>query len=151
MGRRTSTWNFCADIPTTLLDANVILNVWDRDPDWYAWSRDQMRKTSFTDDLAINPILYAEISTRFAASADLDDKLEDLDVTVEPIPREAAFLAGKAFAQYRHQRGTKSNVPPDFFLGAHATVLGCRLLTRDARRYAAYFPAVSLIAPPQIC
>jgi hypothetical protein len=134
-----------------LLDANVILDVWDRDPVWYAWSRDQMRQLSFADDLAINPIVYAEISARFATSSALDNKLENLGVIVERIPRRAAFLAGKAFVQYRRQRGTKSNVLPDFFIGAHAVVLECPLLTRDTRRNAAYFPAVRLIAPPQIC
>jgi len=77
----------------------------------------------------------------------LDEKLEDLGAIVISIPCNAAFRAGKAYAQYRRQRGTKSNVLPDFFIGAHAAVLGCPLLTRDTRRYAAYFPTVRLIAP----
>jgi predicted nucleic acid-binding protein len=134
-----------------LIDANVILDVWDRDPVWYAWSRDQMRKLSAMDELAINSIVYAEISARFATPAALDEKLEDLGVIVESIPRKAAFLAGKAYLQYRRQGGTKSNVLPDFFIGAHAAVLGCPLLTRDTRRYAVNFPTVRLIAPPRIC
>jgi predicted nucleic acid-binding protein len=135
-----------------LLDANVILDVWDRDPVWYAWSRDQMRKLSTIEELAINPIVYAEVSARFATSASLDEKLQSLGVIFESIPRKAAFLAGKAFVQYRRQRGTKSNVLPDFFVGAHAAVLGCPILTRDTRRYIAYFPTVRLIAPePRIC
>jgi predicted nucleic acid-binding protein len=63
------------------------------------------------------------------------------------IPRRAAFLAGKAYRQYRRRGGIKSNVLSDFFIGAHAAVLGCALLTRDRRYYAAYFPTVRLIAP----
>jgi hypothetical protein len=97
--------------------------------------------------LAIDPIVYAEISPRFSTSAHLDEKLEDLGVIVFGIPRRAAFLAGKAYVQYRRQSGTKSNVLPDFFIGAHAAVLGCSLLTRDTRRYSAYFPMVNLITP----
>ena len=134
-----------------LLDANVILDVWDRDPVWHAWSRDQMRKLSVMDELAINPIIYAEISVRFATPAALDKKLEDVGVIVEGIPRKAAFLAGKAFVHYRRRGGSKGNVLPDFFIGAHAAVLGCPLMTRDTRRYAGYFPSVRLIAPPPIC
>jgi hypothetical protein len=130
-----------------LLDANVILDVWDRDPVWNEWSRDQLRKLSLIDELVINPIVYAEISARFATSLALDERLAELDAIVISIPRKAAFLAGKAYVQYRRQGGTKINVLADFFIGAHAAVLECPLLTRDTRRYAAYFPSVRLIAP----
>jgi predicted nucleic acid-binding protein len=130
-----------------LLDANVILDVWDRDPVWNEWSRDQLRKLSLIDELVINPIVYAEISARFATSFALDERLTELDAIVISIPRKAAFLAGKAYVQYRRQGGTKINVLADFFIGAHAAVLDCPLLTRDTRRYAAYFPSVRLIAP----
>jgi predicted nucleic acid-binding protein len=130
-----------------LIDANVLLDVWDRDVVWYVWSRDQMRRLSALDDLAINQIIYAEISARFGTSNSLDEKLDDLGVIFESIPRRAAFLAGKAHLQYRRQGGTKSNVLSDFFIGAHAAVLGSPLLTRDTRRYTTYFPMVRLIAP----
>lgn len=63
------------------------------------------------------------------------------------IPRQAAFLAGKAFAQYRKNGGTKTNVLSDFFIGAHAQVMGMPILTRDVRRYRTYFPDVPLVAP----
>jgi predicted nucleic acid-binding protein len=135
-------------ITTILLDANVILDVWEPDPVWQAWSSSQMRNLSLLHELAINPIVYSEISVSFATPAALDEKLADLGVVVEGIPRPAAFLAGKAYVQYRRKGGTKSNVLSDFFIGAHAAVVGCALLTRDTRRYAAYFPGVRLIAPP---
>ena len=130
-----------------LLDANVILDIWDRDPTWFVWSKDQLRNLSFVDELAINPIVYAEISARFATSVALDERLADLGVIVIGIPRRAAFLAGKASVQYRRQGGMKGNVLPDFLIGAHAAVLGCPLLTRDTRRYITYFPSVRLVTP----
>jgi len=68
---------------------------------------------------------------------------------VEPIPREALFLAGKAFVNYRRRKGTKQSVLPDFYIGAHAAVSGFSILTRDVSRYRTYFPTVELIAPPQ--
>ena len=130
-----------------LLDANVILDIWDLDPVWHAWSSGQLRRLSILHELAINPIVYAEISARFATPTTLDERLADLELGVLDIPRKAAFLAGKAFVQYRRKGGAKGNVLADFFIGAHAAVMGCPLLTRDTRRYAAFFPTVRLIAP----
>jgi len=63
------------------------------------------------------------------------------------IPREALFLAGKAFLQYRKRKGRKGNVLPDFFIGAHAAVSDFQLITRDRRRFSTYFPTVELIMP----
>jgi predicted nucleic acid-binding protein len=74
-------------------------------------------------------------------------RLAGADITVLPMPRRALFLAGKGFAQYRGAGGTRTGVLPDFFIGAHAEVERLPLLTRDARRYRHYFPAVVLIAP----
>jgi len=130
-----------------LIDANVILDVWGRDPAWYAWSVGQLRRNALLHELAINPVVYSEISVSFESPSSLDARLEELQVTMLSIPRRAAFLAGKAYRQYRRRGGIKSNVLPDFFIGDHAAVLGCALLTRDRRYYAAYFPTVRLIAP----
>jgi predicted nucleic acid-binding protein len=65
----------------------------------------------------------------------------------EPIPYEAAFLAGKAYLAYRRRGGMRRSPLPDFFIGAHAAVSSYRLLTRDSARYRAYFPTLTLIAP----
>ena len=65
----------------------------------------------------------------------------------EPLPWEAAFLAGKCFVTYRRRGGTRRSPLPDFYIGAHAAVAGYRLLTRDAGRYRSYFPKLDLIAP----
>jgi predicted nucleic acid-binding protein len=65
----------------------------------------------------------------------------------EAIPYEAAFLAGKSFLAYRRRGGTKRSPPPDFFIGAHAAIAGYLLITRDAARYRACYPRLSLIAP----
>jgi hypothetical protein len=98
-------------------------------------------------DLAINPIVYSEISVSFAGQTEVDDRLDAMEIGVLDIPRAAAFLAGKAYVHYRRKGGTNANVLPDFFIGAHAAVLGCTLLTRDTRRYSTYFPTVRLISP----
>jgi predicted nucleic acid-binding protein len=68
---------------------------------------------------------------------------------IEPIPRAALFLAGKAFERYRRRGGTRVGVSPEFFIGAHAAVAELPLLTRDQRRYRSHCPTVTLLAPPE--
>jgi hypothetical protein len=130
-----------------LVDTNVLVDVAEHDPQWWSWSISQMRGLSLTHSLIINAIIYAELASVYSSSAILDQKIATMNLVFEHIPRHAAFLAGKAYVLYRRQHGTRSNVLPDFFIGAHAAVLGCPLLTRDTCRYAAYFPSVRLIAP----
>jgi predicted nucleic acid-binding protein len=130
-----------------LVDTNIILDILDRDPNWSPWSSQQLRQLSAAHDLAINPIIYAEISIRFSTQAKLDQTVAELGLLVLDIPREAAFVAGKAFVVYRRRGGTKGKVLADFFIGAHTAVLGCPLITRDPRSYSTYFSGLTLIAP----
>lgn len=130
-----------------LVDTNVLVDVLESDPDWAGWSLRQLQAQSQVHDLVINPIIYAEVSLAFDSVAALDGVLVGMQIAVEEIPRPALFLAGRAFVKYRRSGGTKSNVLPDFFIGAHAAVLGCGILTRDARRYTQHFKTVPLITP----
>ncbi|MBQ6657428.1 MAG: type II toxin-antitoxin system VapC family toxin [Ottowia sp.] len=130
-----------------LVDANIFIDVFGNDPVWKDWSLSQLKAQSFKQDLVINHIIYAEISLSFTASEQLDAFLEEARIVVLGIPKDAAFLAGKAFAQYRKNGGTKTNVLSDFFIGAHAQVAGMPILTRDVQRYRAYFPDVPLVTP----
>jgi predicted nucleic acid-binding protein len=97
--------------------------------------------------MIINDIIYAELSTRFATVEEVDGAVAGLGLHMMPLPRSALLLAGKAYVRYRSQGGTKTGVLPDFFVGAHATVVGWPLLTRDAGRVKTYFPDIALITP----
>lgn len=130
-----------------LVDTNVLIDVLENDPEWADWSIGQLRAQSKIHRLAINPIIYSELSLTFSTVEALDKTIEELRLVLMEVPRPALFLAGKAFVRYRRQGGTKSNVLGDFFIGAHAAVSGHPVLTRDTRRYTAYFPGVTLIAP----
>lgn len=134
-------------MPLLLVDTNVLVDVLEDDPDWADWSIRQLRAQAQIHELAINPVIYAELSLTFSTVEALDQTLTDLDLAFHELPRASLFLAGKAFARYRRQGGTRNNVLADFFIGAHAAVAGARLLTRDARRYRNYFPGVELITP----
>ena len=106
-----------------------------------------MRAQAQVHELAINPIIYAELSLAFEAVEALDAAVDQMRLTMAEVPRPALFLAGKAFLQYRRAGGRKRNVLSDFFVGAHAAVARCALLTRNVRRYHSYFPTVELIVP----
>ncbi|HEY4173047.1 MAG TPA: type II toxin-antitoxin system VapC family toxin [Rhodopila sp.] len=130
-----------------LIDANVLLDVMTEDARWLAWSAEAIEHAADRYRLVINPIIYAEVSVRYSRIEDLDAALPKAMFDREPVPYEAAFLAGKVFLAYRRRGGTKSLPLPDFFIGAHAAVAGYSLMTRDAARYRTYFPTLSLIAP----
>jgi predicted nucleic acid-binding protein len=130
-----------------LVDTNVLLDVFEDDPVWADWSLGQLEAARLRDALCINPVVYAEASIAFQRIEELEAVLEDAQLGLEPIPREALFLAGNVFVNYRRRRGGKSGVLPDFFIGAHAAVSRLPLLTRDVARYRSYFPTVQLIAP----
>ena len=130
-----------------IVDTNVLVDVLADDPDWAPWSINQLRAQAQIHELAINPIIYAELSLAFATVEALDAIVARMHLTVADVPRPALFLAGCAFLRYRRIGGRKSNVLSDFFIGAHAAVARCPLLTRDVKRYRTYFPTVELIAP----
>lgn len=130
-----------------LVDSNVLLDVATEDPTWGPWSSKTLEEAAESSLLAINPIIYAEVSIRYATIEELEDALPGEVFRRETLPYEAAFLAGKAFIRYRRRGGQRSTPLPDFYIGAHAAVAGYRLLTRDSARYRTYFPTLDLIAP----
>ena len=132
-----------------LVDTNVLVDVLEDDPEWSDWSINQLRSQAKIHRLAINPVIYSELSLTFSSAEALDLTINDLGLAMIEIPRAALFLAGKAFTRYRRQRGKKQNVLSDFFIGAHAAVSDFPILTRDSRRYTSYFPGIILITPDQ--
>jgi predicted nucleic acid-binding protein len=130
-----------------LVDSSVLLDVITRDSRWAAWSEEKLAWHAERDLLAINPIIYAEVSEHFASIEELDDALSPTEFLRLPLPYEAGFLAAKCFFQYRRRGGRRSAPLPDFYIGAHAATESLALLTRDISRYRTYFPTVQLIVP----
>jgi predicted nucleic acid-binding protein len=131
----------------TLVDSNVLLDLVTDDPTWGQWSAEALSQAADESALAINPLIFAEVSARFGTIEELEQLLPPEEFSRLSLPYEAAFLAGKAFVSYRRRGGRRSAPLADFYIGAHAAVAGLRLLTRDPRRYRAYFPSVDLIVP----
>jgi predicted nucleic acid-binding protein len=131
----------------TLVDTNVLLDVVTDDPVWAGWSLAQLDAAALRGPVIINAAVYAELSVRFDRIEDLDILLNEAEVDLWDMPRTALFLAGKVFQRYRAAGGSRTGVLPDFFIGAHAAVERIPLLTRDVKRYRAYFPSLILITP----
>lgn len=134
-------------MPATLVDSNVLIDVLSRDSTWLDWSAGAVRRAGASGPLVINEAVYAEVSARYTRIEDLERDLPADYFQREHLPWPAAFLAGKAFVDYKRRGGRKRSPLPDFFIGAHAAIAGLRLLTRDPSRYRTYFPTVELIAP----
>ncbi|HPH03567.1 MAG TPA: type II toxin-antitoxin system VapC family toxin [Spirochaetota bacterium] len=130
-----------------LVDSNVLLDLFTNDPAWYDWSARALSQCAETDTLAVNPVIYSEVSVGFERIEELDLCLPETLFKRLPLPWEAGFLAGKVFVRYRRAGGLRHSPLPDFFIGAHAAVSGLRLITRDPKPYRTYFPTLELIAP----
>ena len=130
-----------------LVDTNVLLDVVTNDATWFDWSRSQLDVGAINETLAINDVIYAELSVRFDTIERVEIFLSAVGITMLTMPRAALYLAGKVFKRYLLAGGHRNGVLPDFFIGAHAAVAGIPLLTRDARRYRTYFPTTNLITP----
>jgi len=131
----------------TLVDSNVLLDLLNEDAEWMDWSASMLARAAEEGLVVINPLVYAETSVAFDTIEELEEALPPSYFVREPLPWEAAFVAGKAYAAYRRRAGSKRSPLADFYIGAHAAVRGHTLLTRDAARYRAYFPKLRILAP----
>ncbi len=130
-----------------LVDSCVLLDLFTDDADWAEWSEKILGQYSQTNTLYINSIIYTEVSIGFHRIEEVEAAIEQAGIKVLEIPREALFLAGKVFLNYRKSKGTKHSTLPDFYIGAHATVSTFDLITRDIAKFKTYFPNLNLIYP----
>lgn len=130
-----------------LVDSNVILDIFLDDPRWADWSAAALARASDNSTLYINQMIYTEVSIGFNKIEELESALHTGGFQLLEMPKEALFLAGKAYLNYKRRKGTRTSPLPDFYIGAQAAVLGMDLITRDEGRYRAYFPTIKIICP----
>ena len=130
-----------------LVDSNIVLDVFLNDPKWADWSESKLDEYDQLGVLYINSIVYSEISIGFDRIEDLESAIAKAGFQMLEIPKEALFLAGKAYLKYKKGKGGKRSPLPDFYIGAQAAVFNLDLITRDVSRYQRYFPTVKLITP----
>lgn len=134
-------------MPAALVDSNVLLDIVTEDAQWFDWSSRTLESLAETHVLAINVVIYAEVSLAFERIEDLDAALPEAALERRAIPWPAAFLAARCFRACRRRGGARRSPLPDFFIGAHAAVEGMKLITRDPARYRTYFPTLLLVSP----
>jgi predicted nucleic acid-binding protein len=134
-------------VQRTLVDSNVLLDVFTEDDEWFDWSSSMMARCAEAGELVINPIIYADVSPQFDTLEELDEVLAAEYFRRANLPWEAGFLAGRVFLKYRRAGGARRSPLPDFYIGAHAAIDGLTLLTRDPSRYRKYFRKLRIISP----
>ena len=136
-----------------LLDTNIIIDA------HYGLGSDRVRASNLISSAVIDPgaaincITLAELYAGPRRGEEIEDDMRQAGIVVLDLPAAAAAVCGRAYRRYRLARtrsggGRAPSVPlPDFFIGAHAELMGWKLATRDVERYRMCFPAVELVEP----
>ncbi|NIJ35490.1 hypothetical protein FHR22_000139 [Sphingopyxis panaciterrae] len=132
---------------TTYVDTNVLIDLLEPDSQHHAWSTAAVEKAKAVGPILVSDAVYSEFSISMETEDQANEVLETLSFSRCGYSDQALFRAGKAYAQYRQNLGTKLNVLPDFYIGAQADVDGVPVLTRDPGKLGTYFPNVALITP----
>ena len=136
-----------------LLDTNVLIYAFDPDSPFCHWAKETIAEAVAGDGAAINAVSLAEICVGDADPPTAADRIRSWGIETLDVPVAAAEVCAKAYRRYRQRRISQSDVPvpimalPDFFIGAHAKIMGWVLATADQGRFRTYFPSVSLKMP----
>jgi predicted nucleic acid-binding protein len=134
-----------------LVDSNVLIDVFSRDSNWHAWSKNALAESNERDQLRINQVVVAEVAPQFSDLDSFVTWIGSFEVGIDELSVGAAYAGGKAFTAYRRRRkGAGENsktILADFLIGGHAQVIGATILTRDPSFYRTYFASVPLITP----
>jgi len=90
---------------------------------------------------------YAEVAPGFDTQQALDQTLAKLGIEFEPIQEAAAWCASQVFTAYRHNKGPRQHMIPDFLIAAHAQTQADRLAAIDRGYLRQYFATLPLLQP----
>ncbi len=136
-----------------LLDTNVLIYAADGRSPYRRWAQDRIADAVSADGAAIDAVSLAEIGVGDSEPETVADRLRAWGITILDVPAAAAEICAAAYLVYTSARKARSGknsaaLPlPDFFIGAHAQVMGWSLATADEGRFRTYFPTVTLITP----
>ena len=137
----------------TLLDTNVLIYGFDRSSPFHPWAWDIIRSSVAGDGSAVNPVILAEYMIGEQTPDTVEARLLGFGISILDLPFGVSLRCATAYARNLENRRQHSVPPasklplPDFFIGAHASVLKLPLATADHERYRTYFPEVELITP----
>ena len=131
----------------TAVDTNILLDIVRPNEDFFAPSLQLLEQAAQAGSLAACDLVYAELCVHFNKQDECDGFLNEAQVRVEALSREASFLASRVWRTYRKQGGKRNRILADFLIGAHAQVQASRLLSRDRGFYRPMFPELRVIEP----
>jgi predicted nucleic acid-binding protein len=133
---------------STFLDTNILIYLLDQRDRLHVWTEQQLEKCKIAGPAIISDIVYCEFSVGMANQAAVDAAVSRLGLERIRGSDAALFRASQAFKCYRTQhKGQKTNVLPDFIIGAIAEVVGAPLVTNNSTDFVKYFPKIKLISP----
>jgi predicted nucleic acid-binding protein len=136
-----------------LLDTNVLIYASARRSPFLKWAKNTIASGVSGDGAGVNAVSIAELCVGDAEPEKVVDRVRSWGVTVLDVPSAAAEPCASAYREYRERRRADSGrdapqLPlPDFFIGAHAQIMGWPLATADEGRFRTYFPSVTLKTP----
>lgn len=136
-----------------LVDSNVVIDARISKSPYHRWAEEVIADALSTTGIALNAIVFAELCVGQEDHKSIEGQLIARGLKIIDIPAAAAPICARAYTRYRLARkhsggGAAPTIPlPDFFIGAHAELMGWPLATRDTERYRRYFPNVKLIEP----
>lgn len=131
----------------TLIDTNVLLDVFGADPKFSQASAQMLRRCLREGSVHACEIVWVETATAFSDSKTFLSAMQLLPIEFSSINKEATLLAAQAWRRYREAGGKRERVVADFLIGAHAATQGNRLLTRDHGFYRNYFKSLTILDP----
>lgn len=132
---------------TTFFDTSALFAALKPDEPHHGWSAAQIEARRAEGPLIIADIVYSEFSVGLESREATDEALRALALERLPSDDDVLFRAGQAFKEYKRRNGTKSNVLPDFLIGALAAKTGAPLVTTNAKDFVGYFPELAVICP----
>ncbi|HTB84329.1 MAG TPA: PIN domain-containing protein [Candidatus Sulfotelmatobacter sp.] len=136
-----------------LLDTNVVIDARDASQPDHAWAAGLIESAATSEGAGINSVTLAELCSGSPMPEDIAPEIQKLGIEIFDLPAAGSTVCGKAYRRYLLARRASggSGAPriplPDFFIGAHAEIMGWKLATRDTERITRYFPKVKLVTP----
>jgi hypothetical protein len=136
-----------------LLDTNVLIYASAARSPFRKWARDVIATGVSGDGAAVNAVSLAELCVGDAEPGTVADRVRSWGLVVLDVPAAASQLCAAAYVAYRERRRIETGreapaLPlPDFFIGAHAQLMGWKLATADEGRFRTYFPSLELATP----
>ncbi|MDO8979948.1 MAG: type II toxin-antitoxin system VapC family toxin [Afipia sp.] len=134
---------------TTFVDTNILIYLLNDQEAFHGWAKEAVAERRNYGPLVVCDIVYSEFSVSMEDLEKTNSAIAQLAMERLQFTDEVLFRAGKAYQQHRQNGGSKSNVLPDFLIGAQAELEDAPLVTNDQKNYKTYFPKLTIIQPPQ--